>query len=149
MGLIALISIVMCEMSLLMLIVTRLLARIHQHFEGTIQRAVDLGFARKEGTPWAQAVRTCHKLLQLKKPCRPFWIIPESKPPTMPPREQCASRSSNAKSALASSLQAVPSAAAGGCSRSPPPCGNRAAMSGRSWSRPGSPFTAGGRCHPA
>ncbi|MFZ0409769.1 MAG: IS66 family transposase [Cyanobium sp.] len=37
---------------------------IRQHFEDTLQRVVDLGFARKERTPWAQTVRTCHKLLQ-------------------------------------------------------------------------------------
>jgi len=40
---------------------------IRQHFEGTLQRVVDLGCARKERTPWAQTVRTCHKLLQRKK----------------------------------------------------------------------------------
>lgn len=40
---------------------------IRQHFEGTLQRVVDLGFARKERTPWAQTVRTCHKLLQHKE----------------------------------------------------------------------------------
>jgi hypothetical protein len=28
-------------------------------FEGTLQRAVDLGFAGKERTPWAYTVRTC------------------------------------------------------------------------------------------
>jgi hypothetical protein len=37
---------------------------IRQHFESTLQHAVDLGFARKERTPWAQTVRTCHQLLQ-------------------------------------------------------------------------------------
>ena len=40
---------------------------IRQHFEGTLQRAVDLGFARKERTPWAQTVRTCQQLLQRKE----------------------------------------------------------------------------------
>ncbi|MCP9899416.1 transposase [Cyanobium sp. Cruz CV13-4-11] len=40
---------------------------IRQHFEGALQRVVDLGFARKERTPWAQTVRTCHKLLQRKE----------------------------------------------------------------------------------
>ena len=40
---------------------------IRQHFEDTLQRAVDLGFARKERTPWAQTVRTCQQLLQRKE----------------------------------------------------------------------------------
>jgi len=40
---------------------------IRQHFESALQHAVDLGFARKERTPWAQTVRTCHKLLQHKE----------------------------------------------------------------------------------
>ena len=40
---------------------------IRHHFEGALQRVVDLGFARKERTPWAQTVRTCHKLLQRKE----------------------------------------------------------------------------------
>jgi transposase len=40
---------------------------IRKHFEGSLQRAVDLGFARKERTPWAQTVHTCHKLLQHKE----------------------------------------------------------------------------------
>jgi transposase len=40
---------------------------IRQYFEGALQRVVDLGFARKERTPWAQTVRTCHKLLQRKE----------------------------------------------------------------------------------
>ena len=30
---------------------------IRQHFEGALQRVVDLGFARKERTPWAQTGR--------------------------------------------------------------------------------------------
>ena len=40
---------------------------IRQHFEDTLQRAVDPGFARKERTPWAQTVRTCQQLLQRKE----------------------------------------------------------------------------------
>ncbi len=40
---------------------------IRQHFEGTLQRVVDLGLARKERTPWAQTVRTCQQLLQRKE----------------------------------------------------------------------------------
>ena len=40
---------------------------IRQHFESTLQHAVDLGFARKERTPWAQTVRTCQQLLQRKE----------------------------------------------------------------------------------
>ena len=40
---------------------------IRHHFEGALQRVVDLGFERKERTPWAQTVRTCHKLLQRKE----------------------------------------------------------------------------------
>jgi transposase len=40
---------------------------IRHHFEGALQRVVDLGFAPKERTPWAQTVRTCHKLLQRKE----------------------------------------------------------------------------------
>ena len=34
------------------------------HFEGTLQRVVDLGFARKQRMPWAQTVCTCQQLLQ-------------------------------------------------------------------------------------
>jgi transposase len=40
---------------------------IRQHFEGTLQQVVDLGFARKERTPWAQTVRTCQQLLLRKE----------------------------------------------------------------------------------
>ena len=40
---------------------------LRQHFEGTLQRVVDLGFARKERTPWAQTVRTCQQLLLRKE----------------------------------------------------------------------------------
>ena len=40
---------------------------IRQHFEGTVQQVVDLGFARKERTPWAQTVRTCQQLLLRKE----------------------------------------------------------------------------------
>jgi transposase len=65
---------------------------IRQHFESTLQHAVDLGFARKERTPWAQTVRTCHKLLQTKKPFGPSWRSTASNPPTMPRREHCASQ---------------------------------------------------------
>ena len=38
-----------------------------QHFEGTLQRVVDLGLAPKERTPWAQTVRTCQQLLLRKE----------------------------------------------------------------------------------
>ena len=40
---------------------------LRQHFEGTLQRVVDLGFAPKERTPWAQTVRTCQQLLLRKE----------------------------------------------------------------------------------
>jgi transposase/uncharacterized coiled-coil protein SlyX len=40
---------------------------IRQHFESTLQQVVDLGFARKERTPWAQTVRTCQQLLLRKE----------------------------------------------------------------------------------
>jgi hypothetical protein len=53
---------------------------IRQHFEGTLQRAVDLGFARKERTPWAQTVRTCHKLLQHKEALWTFLEIHDVEP---------------------------------------------------------------------
>jgi hypothetical protein len=46
---------------------------IRQHFEGALHRVVDLGFARKERTPWAQTVRTCHKLLQRKEALGTFF----------------------------------------------------------------------------
>jgi len=69
---------------------------IRQHFEGTLQRVVDLGCARKERTPWAQTVRTCHKLLQRKEALWTFLEIhgvepagvPRSgvNPPAPPPR---------------------------------------------------------------
>ena len=40
---------------------------LRQHFEGTLQRVVDLGFAPKERTPWAQTVRTYQQLLLRKE----------------------------------------------------------------------------------
>ena len=40
---------------------------IRHFFEASLERVVELGFARKERTPWAQTVRTCHKLLQRKE----------------------------------------------------------------------------------
>ena len=36
-------------------------------FERTLQRVVDLGFARGERTPWAKTVRTCQQLLNQKQ----------------------------------------------------------------------------------
>ena len=53
---------------------------IRQHFEGTLQRAVDLGFARKERTPWAQTVRTCQQLLQRKEALWTFLEIHSVEP---------------------------------------------------------------------
>ncbi|MGL6135376.1 MAG: IS66 family transposase [Prochlorococcaceae cyanobacterium] len=53
---------------------------IRQHFEGTLQRVVDLGFTRKERTPWAQTVRTCHKLLQRKEALWSFLDHPGIEP---------------------------------------------------------------------
>jgi transposase len=55
---------------------------IRQHFEGTLQRAVDLGFARKERTPWAQTVRTCQQLLQRKEALWTFLEIHGVEPAT-------------------------------------------------------------------
>ena len=40
---------------------------IRQHFEGRLQQAVDLGFTRKERTPWAKTARTCQQLLLRKE----------------------------------------------------------------------------------
>jgi transposase len=53
---------------------------IRQHFEGTLQRVVDLGFARKERTPWAQTVRTCQQLLQRKEALWTFLDHPGIEP---------------------------------------------------------------------
>jgi hypothetical protein len=38
---------------------------IRQHFEGTLQRVVELGCQRGERTPWASTLRTCQKLLKV------------------------------------------------------------------------------------
>jgi len=53
---------------------------IRQRFEGTLQRVVDLGFTRKERTPWAQTVRTCHQLLQRKEALWSFLDHPGIEP---------------------------------------------------------------------
>ena len=110
---------------------------IRLQFEATLQQVVDLGSVRNGLRPCAPVSNSCNA----KKPCGLFWITPATHPPITPPKEHCASRSSSAKSALVSSPQTVPSAAAG-CSRSPPPCGNRACISGSSWSSPRSPIIA-------
>ena len=47
-----------------------------RHFiEASLERVVELGFARKERTPWAQTVRTCQKLLQHKEALWTFLVI--------------------------------------------------------------------------
>ena len=38
---------------------------IHQAFEATLQRVVELGCQRGERTPWAKTVRTCQQILKL------------------------------------------------------------------------------------
>jgi transposase len=53
---------------------------IRKHFDGTLQRVVDLGFARKERTPWAQTVRTCQQLLQRKEALWTFLDHPGIEP---------------------------------------------------------------------
>ncbi|QPN70683.1 IS66 family transposase [Synechococcus sp. CBW1108] len=53
---------------------------IRLQFEATLQRVVDLGFARKERTPWAQTVRTCQQLLQRKEALWTFLDHPGIEP---------------------------------------------------------------------
>jgi transposase len=114
---------------------------IRQHFEGTLQRVVDLDLARKERTPWAQTVRTCHKLLQRKEALWTFLEI-HGVEPTNNTAER-ALRQSVIQRKISLGVQFVSGAICRtDCSRSPPPCGNRAEMSGSSWSRPGLPITA-------
>ncbi len=53
---------------------------IRLQFEGTLQRVVDLGFARKERTPWAQTVHTFQQLLQRKEALWTFLDHPGIEP---------------------------------------------------------------------
>ena len=114
---------------------------IRQHFEGALQRVVDLGFARKERTPWAQTVRTCHKLLQRKEALWTFLETHGVEPTTNAAERALRQSVIQRKISLGVQSARVPSVVAD-CSRSPPPCGNRAEMSGSFWSRPGLPITA-------
>jgi transposase len=121
---------------------------IRQGFGTTLQRVVELGYPRCERTPWASTVRTCQ---QLQKVRGGFWTLLENE--GIEPTNNAAVDEvfSVGVSALRQSLiqrkisqgvqsRKAPSVAAA-CSRSPPPSGNRAAMSGTSSSRPGSPST--------
>jgi hypothetical protein len=122
---------------------------IRQAFVATLQRVVELGYQRGEGTPWAKTVRTCHELLPVADG---LWTILEMEgiEPTNNAAERALRQSVIQRkirdlpsNSLRSNRPAAPSAAAG-CSRSPPPSCNRGGMSGSSWSRPGSPTTAAG-----
>jgi transposase len=53
---------------------------IRLQFEATLQRVVDLGFARKERTPWAQTVRTCQQLMKRKEALWTFLDHPGIEP---------------------------------------------------------------------
>lgn len=120
---------------------------IHQAFEAALQRVVELGYQRGERSPWASTVRTCQHLLKVADG---LWTFLETR--GIEPTNNAAERALR-QSVIQRNTQSrrpinpvVPSAVAA-CSRSAPPCGNRAAMSGSSLSRPGSPMTAVGWCH--
>ena len=122
---------------------------LRQHFEGTLQRVVDLGFAPKERTPWAQTVRTCQQLLLRKEALWTFLEIHG-----IEPTNNAAERALR-QSVIQHKIRDMPSnshgvqsasvlSAVAACSRSPPPCANRSGIFGSSWSRPGSPITGAG-----
>ncbi|MCX5966776.1 MAG: transposase [Cyanobacteria bacterium] len=46
-----------------------------QQFEGILQQVVDLGYARKERTPWDQTVRTSQQLLHCQEALQIFLAI--------------------------------------------------------------------------
>jgi transposase len=115
---------------------------IRHHFEGALQRMWWIWVLRQRSEHHgprlcALAISCCNA----KKPYGLFLRPTASKPPTTLLNVPCANPSSSAKSAMAYSPPAVPSVVAD-CSRSPPPCGNRAEMSGSSCNRPGLPITA-------
>lgn len=111
---------------------------IRADFEQTLRRVVELGHEQGEQTPWSQTVRTCQHLLQRQQALWTF-LDDDGVEPTNNGAER-ALRPAVIQRKISHGVPSKPGAlCAHACSRSAPASGNRAAMCGISWSRPGWP----------